>query len=221
MQIYWLGQSCFRIDSAKNKQETAKIVINPFSEEIGLKLPLLEADILLISRDHYDHNNIGRVKGNPFLIQEPGEYEIKDVFVRAIPVLHDDSQEGERDKNIIFTIETEELKLCHLGDLVQKRLKDEQIEKIGSVDILMIPVGGHYTIDGHEAQGIIAQIEPKIVIPMHYFLPRLKIKLEGLEKFLKVMGREKVVETEKKLKIQKKDLPTKETEIVVLDPNVG
>jgi len=215
MQINWLGHACFRILWAQNKHEPVRIVIDPFSEEIGLKLPPLEAELLLISHNHYDHNNIAKVRGNPFLIQEPGEYEVRDVFIQGIDSFHDDSQGKERGKNIIFTIEAEGLNICHLGDLGQKRLTDEQLEKIGNIDILMVPVGGIFTIDGRGAQDIISQIEPRLVIPMHYSLPKLKIKLDSLDKFLKVMGQK--AETQKKLKIQKKDLPTEETEIVILE----
>lgn len=193
-------------------------------------MPLLEAEILLVSHDHYDHNNIKAIKGSssqvsersgkaaPFLITEPGEYEIKDVFVRAIPSFHDNVEGRERGKNLIFALTAEGLRLCHMGDFGQKRLTDEQLDKIGSVDILMIPVGGVYTIDGPGAQEIIAQIEPKIVIPMHYALPKLKIKLEGLDKFLKAMG-QKALEPQRKLKVQKKDLPEEGTQVVVLEPH--
>lgn len=219
MQIYWFGQSCFQLVSTYNRQKTVKIVIDPFSSEIGLRLPSLEADIALISHDHYDHNNLSKVRGNPFLIREPGEYELKGVFIQAIPSFHDEVQGKERGKNLIFTLETEDLEICHLGDFGQKQLSDAQVQKIGPVDILMIPVGGVYTIDGHRAQKVIAQLEPKIVIPMHYSLPKLKIKLESLDKFLKAMG-QALPPAEKKLKIQKKDLPEseEETKIVVLEP---
>lgn len=215
MEIQWFGQACFRVITTKNKQDFVRIVIDPFSEEIGIKLPFLEAEILLVSHNHYDHNNIAQVRGDPFLIQEPGEYEVKDVFIQAIPSFHDNSQGEERGDNLIFTIESENLGICHLGDLGQKRLTDEQLEKIGDVDILMIPIGGIYTINGKEAQDIIAQIEPRLIIPMHYSLPSLKVKLEGVEKFLKVMGQK--AETQRKLKIQKKDLIKEEMEIILLE----
>lgn len=217
MQIFWIGQSCFKINLAQNNKETVRIIIDPFSEETGLKLPSLEANILLVSHNHCDHNAIAKVKGNPFLIQEMGEYEVKDVFVQGISSFHDDVQGAERGKNIIFTITAQGLNICHLGDLGQKELTDDQLEKIGPVDILMLPIGGIYTIDGKQAQGIIAQIEPKIAIPMHYSLPKLKIKLETLDGFLKAIGQKKI-EAQKKLKIQKKDLLIEKTEIRILEP---
>ena len=217
MKITWAGQSCFQISVSNLKDSQTNIVIDPFSE-IGLRIPNLEADILLVTHPHEDHNNIKAVKGKYFLIDGPGEYEIKGVFVQGIDSFHDSKEGKERGKNTIYTIETENIRLCHLGDLGQEQLTDEQLEKIGTVDVLMIPVGGIYTIDSHEAAKVIGQIEPKIVIPMHYELPKLKFKLDGVEKFLKAMGKNSV-EAQDKITIKSSTLPKeKEMEIVVLKP---
>ena len=217
MQIFWHGQSCFQIISNQRKNGQVNIVIDPYSEDIGLKVPKLEADVLLVSHQHHDHNNVKAVGGNPFLIQWPGEYEIKEVFVQGIPAFHDSSSGKERGTNTIYTIEAEDLKLCHLGDLGQKELTPEQIEKIGGVDILMIPVGGVFTISAKEAVKIMSQIEPSIIIPMHYQLPKLRIKLDGIDKFFKVMGIKKL-ESLPKLSIKKKDISPEEARIIVLNP---
>jgi len=222
MQINWHGQSCFQITSSQGKNNQIDIVIDPFSEEIGLKLPKLEADILLVTHNHYNHNNVKAVSAtksgsSPFLISGPGEYEIKNVFIEGIPSWHDDSQGKERGENTIYTIEAEELKLCHLGDLGQKELTEEQLERIGEVDILMIPVGGVFTISAKEALKVMSQIEPRITIPMHYQIPKLKVKLEGLDKFLKTLGL-KSITPENKLSIKKKDLSPEEAKIIVLKP---
>jgi L-ascorbate metabolism protein UlaG (beta-lactamase superfamily) len=217
MQIVWHGQSCFQISFSRNKDEKLTVVIDPFSEEIGLKMPSLEADILMISHDHPDHNNKKAVSGNPFLIEGPGEYEIKGVFIQGIEADHDKNQGKERGKTTIYTIEREEIRLCHLGDLGQKELNADQLEQIGDIDILMIPVGGIYTISAQESSKIISQIEPRLIIPMHYNLPKMKSKLEGLDKFLKVMG-QKDIEPQSKLTVKKKDLEGETTEVVVLKP---
>jgi len=216
MQIIWHGQSCFQIITSQGKNNQVSIVIDPFSEEIGLKLPKLEADVLLVTHQHHDHNNAKAVGGNPFLIQGPGEYEIKEVFVQGISSFHDSSLGKEKGTNTVYTIEAEDLKLCHLGDLGQKELQPEQIEKIGEVDILMIPIGGVYTISAKEAVKIMSQIEPSIIIPMHYQLPKLKIKLDGLDKFFKVMGIKKL-DSLSKLSIKKKDISPEEAKIIVLN----
>jgi len=217
MQIVWHGQSCFQISFSKNKDEKLTVVIDPFSEEIGLRIPSLEADILMISHDHPNHNNKKAVSGSPFLIEGPGEYEIKGVFIQGIEADHDKSQGKEMGKTTIYTIEGEEIRLCHLGDLGQKELNADQLEQIGNIDILMIPVGGIYTISSQEASKIISQIEPRLIIPMHYNLPKMKSKLDGLDKFLKVMG-QKGIEPQSKLTVKKKDLEGETTEVVVLKP---
>ena len=229
MQIIWHGHSFFQI-LIPRKETSVKIAIEPYDEQIGLKPPSLEADILLITHNHHDHNNIKAIKGTPFLISGPGEYEIKGVFIQGIFSFHDNAQGKERGENTIYTLESEGIKVCHLGDLGQKELTDEQLEKIGNVDILMIPIGGVYTISAKEATKVISQIEPKIVIPMHYqipysgrrpdgsYRPKLKVKLEGLDKFLKMMG-VKTPEVSKKLSLSQKNLPTEGMKIIVLKPS--
>jgi L-ascorbate metabolism protein UlaG (beta-lactamase superfamily) len=216
MEIVWHGHSFFEIKSKENKEQI-RIAIDPFSEEVGLKAPKVEADILLISHDHYDHNNKNAILGNYFLIENPGEYEIKGVFIKAIKSFHDKSDGKERGENLIFLIDSEDLRVCHLGDLGQKELNEKQVEEIGSVDVLMIPIGGVYTISQKEAIKILEQLEPKIIIPMHYSLPKLKIKLDSVDKFLKSLGI-KSLTPEKKLSIKKENLSSEESKIVLLEP---
>ncbi len=216
MNILWHGQACFEIRIPSNQAEKKIIVIDPFSKDIGLKLPSLTADILLVSHEHSDHNYVKAVKGNPFLINGPGEYEIKEVFIQGISGSHGSFQKKDLGKITIYILEAEGIRLCHLSDLGQKELAPEQLEAIGDVDILMIPVGGSYTIDGQAAQKIVNQIEPKIVIPMHYKLPNLTVALDGVKTFLKAMGQE-ALESQASLKIRQQDLPA-ETKLIVLKP---
>jgi len=216
MNIIWYGQSCFQISSSQGKNNHVSIIIDPLGGDIGLKLPRkLEADIVLISHDHFDHNNIKAVSGSPLVIKGPGEYDARGVFIQGISGYHDNSQGAERGNVTIYIIEAEGLRICHLGDLGQKELSSDQLEKIGEVDILMIPVGGVYTIDADEAIKIMAQVEPKITIPMHYQIPKLKIKLGGIDKFLKALGM-KSLEPLPKLSIKKKDISSEEAKIIVL-----
>ncbi len=216
-KITWAGNSCFQISVSNSKDHDASIVIDPFDEATGIKVPNLSGDIVLVTHDHHDHNNVKAVKGDPFVISGPGEYEIRGVFIQGIPSFHDSVEGKERGANTIYTIEAEDLKICHLGDLGQKQLTDEQLEKIDSVDILMIPVGGTYTISATEAQKIISQIEPRIVIPMHFALPKLKIDVDEVSKFLKVMGKNSIAPQDK-LTIKSNALPKDGMEIVVLEP---
>jgi len=216
MNIIWYGQSCFQISSSQGKNNHVSIIIDPLGGDIGLKLPRkLEADIVLISHDHFDHNNIKAVSGSPLVIKGPGEYDARGVFIQGISGYHDNSQGAERGNVTIYIIEAEGLRICHLGDLGQKELSSDQLEKIGEVDILMIPVGGVYTIDADEAIKIMAQVEPKITIPMHYQIPKLKIKLGGIDKFLKALGM-KSLEPLPRLSIKKKDISSEEAKIIAL-----
>ncbi len=218
-KIQWAGQSCFQISVSNSRDHSADIVIDPFDEETGLKVPNFSADIAMVTHGHHDHNNVKALKGDPFVVDGPGEYEVKGVFIQGIPSFHDDSEGKERGKNTIYVIEAEGIKFCHLGDLGQKQLTDEQLEKIDGVDVLMIPVGGEYTINSSGAQKIISQIEPLVVIPMHYALPKLntKIKLDGVDKFLKTMGKNLVTPIDKFI-VKSSTLSKGTMEIVVLQP---
>lgn len=208
MNINWYGQTCFRISAQKEKNGAVNILIDPFdNKETGLRSPKLEADILLLATGK-------KATSSPaFLIDGPGEYEVKGVYIQGIPANNRTGPIG----NTIYTIEVEELKICHLGFLNQKELTSEQLEDIGDVDILMIPIGGGEAIGAVEAVKIMSQIEPKITIPMYYRIPGLKIKLEELSKFLKVLGL-KSLESLPKLSVKKKDLSEEEARIVVLKP---
>jgi len=213
MNIVWHGQSCFQITSAQSKNGQVNVVIDPFDESLGLRSPKLEADILLMTRKNYEHSGARNVSGSPFVIDGPGEYETKEVFIEGLPV----SSEKEKSLNTIYTIEAEDIRICHLGALNQKELTDAQIEKIDEVDILMIPIGGADAISAKEAIKIMSQIEPKITIPMYYQIPKLRLKLEGLDKFLKAMGIKKV-EPLQKLSIKKKNIASDEAKIIILNP---
>lgn len=210
MDVYWYGQACFKL---KGKQ--ASVVIDPFDPQfIGLKLPSLEADLVLITHQHQDHNSSQAVSGDPISFTEPGEYEIKGVIVTGISSFHD-NQEGQKSgKNTIYHILMDELNIVHLGDLGQNSLTEAQIAQINTTDILLLPVGGIFTISAKEAANIVSQLEPKIIIPMHYGLPGLKFDLEPVEKFLKEMGAEGVVAVPK-LAITKEKLP-EEPQVMVL-----
>ncbi len=212
MQIIWKGQTCFQITSQRPKNGQVVIVIDPFDSASGLRLAPSEGDILAFTGKH-SAESLKAVKGELFLIENPGEYEVKEVFIKGIPAATG-KNEGEA---TILIIETEKISLCHLGQLKQKELTEEQIQKIGDVDILLVPVGAGGSLSAEEARKIILQIEPKIVIPMYYRIPGLKIKLESVEGFLKIMG-VKGAETLDKLSLKEKDLTSEETRVVLLNP---
>lgn len=215
MDIYWLGQACFKL-----KGKNATIVIDPFESDFtGLKFPKeLAADVVLVTHNHNDHNNakavVGSSAGEPMKFSEPGEYEVSGVVITGVPSFHDDKEGSERGANIIFHLMFDGLDLVHLGDLGQLKLTEEQLAAIGEVDILFIPVGSVYTINGKAASDIVSQLEPKIIIPMHYQIEGLKFELESVDNFLKEMGAERVT-PQPKLSITKERLP-EEPMVVVL-----
>jgi len=213
MVITWYGQSCFKITSGD-----LTIAVDPFSKEIGLTPPRFKADILLVSHEHYDHANVETIPEGAFVIRGPGEYEVKGVYIRGVETFHDKAQGKERGLNTAFLIEAESIRILHLGDFGEKEVRGSVSDEIGDVDILLIPVGGTYTIDEEDASRIVKQIEPRFAIPMHYKIPGLKINLSGVEPFLKEMGAAKVVAQEK-LVVKKKDMEEEgKTEVVILKP---
>ncbi|MEK7068019.1 MAG: MBL fold metallo-hydrolase, partial [Patescibacteria group bacterium] len=196
-----------------SKGENFNVITDPFGKEIGLKPPHLEADAVTISHNHHDHNNSAAVKGSPYLIDTAGEYEIKDAFIQGIDAWHDDKEGKERGNNIIYRISIEDVVITHLGDLGHI-LDHKQVERLEGTDILLIPVGGKYTLDAKKAVEVINQIEPRLVIPMHYKQPGLTLDISGVEIFIKEIGM-KPQYVEDKLKVNKKDLPQEETELAV------
>lgn len=213
MEIAYLGHSSFKI-----RPKNVTLVTDPFnSESVGLPFPKVEADIVTVSHNHEDHNQTGQVGGNPFIISGPGEYEVKEVLIFGLASFHDSSRGSARGKNTIYLIEAEGMRLCHLGDLGHK-LDAEQLEEINGVDVLFLPVGGVYTLDPAEASAVVSQIEPKIVIPMHFQVkglnPAVYGKLATAEDFLKEMGEK--AEILSKLVINREKLP-EERQIIILE----
>ncbi len=221
MDISYLGHSSFKI-----KTKNATIVTDPFDPEmVGLKFPKTEADIVTISHLHGDHNFLDLVVGRsteqgtskPFIVDGPGEYEVKGINILGISTFHDNSQGTERGKNTIYEFRAEGLTLIHCGDLGHK-LTEGQKESLSEPDILFIPTGGNYTIDPTVAGEVIIQLEPKIIIPMHYQVsglnPKLASQLVPVSEFLKVMGKGDIL-LQDKLTVSQDKLP-EETQIVVL-----
>lgn len=186
--------------------------MDPFDPaSVGIKMPKVETDVLLVSHSHPDHSFRDNIKNEYLLLDSPGEYEVKGVNINGILSYHDEAKGSERGRNTIFVMEMENLKLCHLGDLGTE-LDSAQLEAIDGVDILFIPVGGKYTIDPKMAVKVINDIEPKIVIPMHYADGK-DVDLAPLDKFLTEIGEE--AEVLDKLKISAKDM-VEEMKVIVL-----
>jgi L-ascorbate metabolism protein UlaG (beta-lactamase superfamily) len=209
MEITWLGHSCFRI---KGKQAT--IITDPFSADSGYSLGKASANIVTVSHDHAGHSNFIDIAGEPYVIKRPGEYEVSGVLVIGIATYHDASKGSERGKNTVYVFETEEMTICHLGDLGHP-LSDSRIEEIGKVDVLMIPVGGVSTINATTAAAIVRQMEPKIVLPMHFKTSLFQGELDPVENFLREFGMQQAV-PQPKLNVNKNNLPAT-TQVTLLE----
>ncbi|PJE50358.1 MAG: hypothetical protein COV29_04240 [Candidatus Yanofskybacteria bacterium CG10_big_fil_rev_8_21_14_0_10_36_16] len=210
MNINYYGYSCFRLEG-----KNMSIMIDPFSKEIGLRAPRLGKDnILLTTHNHDDHHNLEGKSDDAFLVSGPGEYEKGGVQIEGIVSYHDENEGKDRGLNTIYVIRFEGIKFCHLGDFGEKELSHEQIESIGDIDVLFIPVGGKCTIDAQKALKIINQISPKMIVPMHYKTKDLKLDIEGPDKFIKEIG----IKPEKvgtSWRINEKGLPIDETKLVM------
>lgn len=212
MIITWQGHSCFKLQD-KQGSDGITLVTDPYGKETGLKMSSFEADIVTVSHDHKDHNNVDALRGNPFVVSCAGEYDFKNVLIEGIDSYHDEVKGKERGSNIMYRIEIDDISVAHLGDL-GSILDNSQLEKLVGTDVLLIPVGGKFTLDAKKAVEVISQIEPRIIIPMHYKTDGLKYDLDSIDKFIKEIGLTPVYE--EKLKISKKDLPQEDMELVIL-----
>ena len=217
MQITWYGQSCFKLAGAE-----ATIIIAPFDRSFGINPPKGKADIVMLAGDAKsagaslpaDAGSAGSPQAG-FVISWAGEYEIKGVMIEVF------SQDG----GFVSTLNIDGVSVCHIGT-VKKEDIDGLLDKVGDVDVLLIPVGGPYhagketvpALNAEEAVAVAGELEPRIIIPMQYKIPKLSVELAGVDKFLKAMGAGNG-EPVDKLAIKKKDLPQEETNIVVLSPN--
>lgn len=210
MEITWYGHACFRL-----RDRATTVITDPYDKSLGLPPPRLKADIVTISHNSPHHNYVEGVKDAVRVIDSPGEYEIKEVFITGIRLTSAKKNDGAPYQNNVFVVYMEDIAICHLGDLNHIPTQ-QQVEDLGSIDVLMIPVGGKKALNAAQAAEVISLIEPYIVIPMHYSLPGLAIELDPVSKFLKEMG---VANTEAlgTLKLTKTSLP-EETQLVLLEP---
>jgi L-ascorbate metabolism protein UlaG (beta-lactamase superfamily) len=210
VDITWLGHSCFRI-----KGSQAIIITDPFPPELGYTLGKQTANIITVSHQHPSHSYVQGIGGEPRIIKGPGEYEISNILIIGIATFHDNQRGQVRGKNTVYVMEIDGVSVCHLGDLGHM-LSTEQVEEIGNVDILFLPVGGGSTISAAVATELILQLEPNAVVPMHYKTPAIKRELDSVDVFLKEMGIGQI-EPRPKLTLSKSNLPLS-TQVFLLGP---
>ncbi|OGC45431.1 hypothetical protein A2V49_03095 [candidate division WWE3 bacterium RBG_19FT_COMBO_34_6] len=216
MEITYIGHSCFKI-----KGKNITLVIDPYNPKMtGYPMPKISADAVLITHEHEDHSNLQAINDYKILINTPGEYELSETFIFGIQTYHDNKNGNERGKNTIYQIDIDGFSLLHLGDLGHE-LSTDTLERLGSIDVLMVPVGGTYTINGEVAAKVISSIEPAIVIPMHYHSESSPVteKLDDIKKFMEEMGsKENGIKSIDKLKLTSRLEVPEETEVYLLSP---
>ena len=215
MKIKWYGHSAFLVTS----DQGVKIITDPYeSGAYGGQLSYGkikdQADIVLTSHDHADHNDTKSLPGSPEIVKGSGSKTVKGISIKGISTYHDPSKGSERGANTIFTFSVDGIKICHLGDLGHI-LSEKELVEIGSVDILLIPVGGYYTIDSKEATRVAEQIKSKVLIPMHFKTEKCGFPIAPVENFLKGKSNPKRPKASE-VTFEKKTLP-QQMEILVLE----
>src|SRR5258708_1172811 len=210
MEISVLGYSCF-----KSKGKSVTLITDPFSPQAAdtSGLGKFSASIVTISHDHQGHNYAMGVGGNPRVVRGPGEYEISDVLITGVASYHDNERGKSLGRNTIYVIHMDDMVICHLGDLGHT-LQEEQLEEVADADVLLIPLSGQHTINAAQAAEVISQVEPRIVVPMHYALPEGDAP-NPLDKFCREMGIE-ASHSQPKLNIARTTLPA-ETQVIILE----
>jgi len=210
MEIKFHGHACFSIT-----EDGTTVVTDPFQEEIGLKMPKLLAEAVTVSHNAAAYNNVDAVEGGPNLFSWPGEYETKAIHFKMIHSFHNQKEDKEQMENNITVIHWGSIRLCHLGAQGTK-LTPEQLEQVGEVDILFVPIGGKDCLDPKKAKEVIEQIEPRVVVPMCYNTEGSKLGLEELDAFLSIMG-SKPDEAMDSFKVKRSELPEDNSKLVVLN----
>ncbi len=204
MDITWHGHSCFSI-----KGKDASVVTDPYVN-LGNSLPKLKANIVTLAAERSDHeSDIASVEGDPKILDWPGEFEVSGVSIESL------NPNG--DKEMIFLFQIDGIKIAHLSHLSHE-LSDDILDRLGDVDILLVPVGGNIVLDGKTAQKVVEAIEPRVVIPMFYAATETKLKISGPEEFLKAVGKTELEPVEKFSVSARSSLPEESMEFVLLSP---
>ena len=214
MFIKYLGHACFLLTT----QDKKKIVIDPYHPGPRFNYAAVDetADIVTKSHEHGDHNAVESVKGNPEVLSKPGAYNIKGIDIKGIAAFHDTNSGSQRGGDVIFCFKAEGLTVCHLGDLGHTLTK-QQLSAIGPVDVLLMPVGGFFTMDAQATAAVAEEINPRVLIPMHYKTAKSEgLPIAGVEDFLKGKSNIRRLNSSE-LEVKASTLPEK-TEIVVMLP---
>jgi L-ascorbate metabolism protein UlaG (beta-lactamase superfamily) len=207
MEITWYGRACFRL-----KGREATVITDPCPPATGFVAGKHDVDLLTLSHDHPDHTYTRSITAG-LTLTRPGEYEFHDLLVTGVRSFHDGERGEARGENVIFAVEMEGVHICHLGDLGHL-LTDDQLSELGPIDVLLVPVGGQTTLTPAEASEVVAQVSPKLVIPMHFAVDGGSKDLLPADTFLHEMAAEPI--RQPKAQVTTSSLPD-ETQVVVLE----
>ena len=217
MKIRYLGHSSFLLTESTG----TAIVCDPYGDAVGFAMPAVSADAVTVSHHHFDHDNVKAVGGNPVILDREQGYELPGVVINAVKSFHDDRQGALRGENVIFKFRMDGLDVCHLGDLGEE-CSSELIEAILPVNILLIPVGGNYTIDAAKAKEYVDRIMPDVVIPMHYRVKGCEIDIDKVDGFLSLFDDESVEceEVDGEVELTRDDVDGESTRVIVMNRSV-
>ncbi|SHH88015.1 MBL fold metallo-hydrolase [Clostridium grantii] len=190
MKITLIAHSCFLLEDSKNR----KVITDPYDNTIGHKVYNQDANSITISHNHFDHCYTKQIQNSPKILNKVGLFNLCDIDIEGLPSFHDNDNGAKRGTNVIYIINMDGYRICHLGDLGHS-LSTEIIEKIGAIDVLLIPVGGNFTIDAKEAATLCKKIKSHIVIPMHYKTPKIDFPIDGVENFIIEMKNAKKIDS--------------------------
>lgn len=179
MQLTWYGHACFLIQNEAGQ----RVLTDPYDPDTGFTLSDLDADVVTVSHAHHDHNYLAAVSGHPAVVSQAGTQTFGELRITGFPSWHDGQQGKLRGPNLMFLFETDGLRILHAGDLGHL-LDAQQRAVLGRVDVLLCPVGGTYTLDAAQAVELLHALDPCIFIPMHYAIPGLNVRVEGVDLLL-------------------------------------
>ena len=213
MKLTWLGHSSFKLEESTG----TTVVTDPYHSNVGFDMPSVEADVVTVSHTHADHNNIENVLGHPTVLNRAGAYEIGGVHILGRHTFHDDKKGALRGDNIVFTYRMDGVDLCHLGDIGEE-CNAFLVETLMPVNVLMIPVGGNYTIDAKQAKEYVDRIMPDVVIPMHYKTKDCDFDIDKVGEFLDLFDDENIVYADSStVEFDRADFDGEETKVLVLE----
>ena len=182
MELSWIGHSCFRL-----RGRELAVVMDPVDPALGYGTARLEADAVTVSHPEPNHSAVATVGSSPRVFAGPGEYELRGAMITGVATLRPAGQGPEAPRNTAYLVAVDDVTVCHLGDLTGP-LTADQLDVVKDADILLVPVGGHCTIDAAQAAEVVAQVEPKLVVPMHYLTPAVGLELDSVERVCREMG---------------------------------